>query len=127
MPEHTAFARVALGPGKLVMPEQAVVLQSEPGRAREIARSFLATYLALPNYANNWYRFGFTPDDTLDGGTDALVDALVAWGDLDAIVARVQAHFDAGADHVCVQVLDPDPRALPMRQWRTLAPALLGA
>jgi probable F420-dependent oxidoreductase len=124
MPEHTAFARAALGPGRLVMPEQAVVLETDPERAREIARSFLATYLALPNYANNWFRFGFNPDDTLDGGTDALVDALVAWGDLDAILTRVQAHFDAGADHVCVQVLTDQQLALPLREWRALAPAL---
>ena len=122
-PEHTAAARAALGPDKLVMPEQAVVLESDPAAARAIARGFLATYLALPNYANNWFRFGFTPEDTRDGGTDALVDAIVAWGDVEAILARVQGHLDAGADHVCVQVLTDHPLEGPMDTWRELAPA----
>ncbi len=125
-PEHTAAVRGALGPGALVAPEQAVVLETDPDAAREVARAFLATYLALPNYANNWYRVGFEPDDTRDGGSDRLVDALVAWGDLDAVVGRVQAHRDAGADHVCVQVLGGDPLALPLAGWRRLAPALCG-
>ena len=80
---------------------------------------------ALPNYTNNLRRLGWGDDDLADGGSDALVDAIVAWGDEDAIVARVQAHLDAGADHVCVQVLDSDAAALPMPQWRALAPALL--
>jgi probable F420-dependent oxidoreductase len=123
-PEHTAFARERLGPGKVVAPEQALVLERDPEKARTIARAFLAAYLTLPNYANNWFRFGFTPDDTLNGGTDALVDALIAWGDVDALVARVQAHFDAGADHVCVQVLTDNPLGLPTGEWRELAPAL---
>lgn len=122
-PEHTAAARSALGPDRLVMPEQAVVLETDPDRARAIARGFLATYLQLPNYANNWFRFGFTPDDTAHGGSDALVDAIVAWGDADALLGRVQAHFDAGADHVCVQVLTEDPLGAPMDVWRELAPA----
>jgi probable F420-dependent oxidoreductase len=124
MPEHTAAARAALGPGKLVAPEQAVVLETDPDKARAIARRFLSTYLALPNYANNWFRFGFTPDDTLDGGTDALIDALIVWGDVDTIVARVQAHFDAGADHVCVQALSDDPSGYSLATLRELAPAL---
>ena len=102
------------------------MLEADPGKARAIARAFLATYLGLPNYANNWFRFGFTPEDAADGGTDALVDAIVAWGDEDAIVARVRAHFDAGADHVCVQVLTEEALAGPMEQWRALAPALVG-
>lgn len=123
-PEHTARARVALGPDKLVAPEQAVVLETDRDRAREIARSFLATYLMLPNYVNNWYRLGFTEADTVDGGSDALVDALVAWGDVDAIAARVRAHFDAGADHVCIQVLTGETLGFPMAEWRELAPAL---
>jgi probable F420-dependent oxidoreductase len=123
-PEHTAFARGILGPDKLVAPEQAVVLERDPERARAIARSFLATYLMLPNYVNNWYRFGITPEDTQDGGSDALVDTLVAWGDVDEIVARIRAHFDAGADHVCVQVLTDQPLGLPTEEWRELAPAL---
>jgi probable F420-dependent oxidoreductase len=125
MPEHTAAARAALGPDKIVAPEQAVVLETDPAIARGIARDFLATYLALPNYANNWFRFGFTPEDTLDGGTDALIDALIVWGDLDTIGARLQEHRDAGADHVCIQALTGDRAGLSMDAWRQLA-GLLG-
>ena len=123
-PEHTAVAREALGSGKLVAPEQAVVLATDPVEARAIARSHLAGYLGLPNYTNNWKRFGFTDDDIADGGSDRLVDAFVAWGDEDAIVDRVQAHRDAGADHVCVQVLTADLWELPLDEWRALAPSL---
>jgi probable F420-dependent oxidoreductase len=122
--EHTAFAREALGDGPMLCPEQAVVLTTDPEAGRAAARQHMATYLGLPNYTNNLRRFGWGDDDFADGGTDALVDAIVAWGDEDAIVARVQAHLDAGADHVCVQVLDANAAALPMAQWRTLAPAL---
>jgi probable F420-dependent oxidoreductase len=125
-PDHTAVAREALGPGKLVAPEQGVVLETDPAAARAIARSHLAVYLGLPNYANNWKRFGFTDDDIAAGGSDRLVDALVAWGGEDAIVERVQAHRDAGADHVCVQVLTANLGALPLVEWRALAPALTG-
>lgn len=123
-PEHTAVARDALGPGKIVAPEQAVVLESDPEAARTIARTHLAGYLSLPNYTNNWKRFGFTDDDIAAGGSDRLVDAFVAWGGDDAIVDRVQAHRDAGADHVCVQVLTANVWELPLAEWRALAPAL---
>lgn len=125
-PEHTARARAALGSSALLAPEQAVVLETDPTTARTIARGHMAMYLALPNYVNNLARLGFGPDDVANGGSDRLVDAIVAWGDTEAIVRRVRAHHDAGADHVSVQVLDADPRAMPMRQWRELAPALLG-
>lgn len=124
-PEHTAIARAAVGPDALVAPEQAVVLESDPASARRIARLHLATYLGLPNYANNWIRLGFTPDDLADGGSDRLVDALVAWGDDAALAQRVQAHRDAGADHVCVQLLTDDLRAFPRQRWRDIAPALV--
>ena len=99
---------------------------ADPDEARAIGRSHLAMYVGLPNYANNWKRFGFTDDDTADGGSDRLVDALVAWGDEDAIAARVAAHRDAGADHVCVQVLTADLMGFPLDGWRRLAPALTG-
>ena len=125
-PEHTARARAILGPGKLLAPEQAAVLETDPTVARATARAHMATYLGLPNYARNLKRLGFTDADLADGGSDRLVDAIVVWGDDAAIARRVRAHLDAGADHVCVQVLDPDPRALPLPQWRALAPALLG-
>ncbi len=124
-PEHTAYARNILGKGPLLAPEQAVVLETDAAAARQIARGHMVTYLGLPNYVNNLKRLGFTDDDIANGGSDRLVDAIVAWGSVDAIVKRVRAHHDAGADHVCLQVLDPDPSALPMRQWRALAPALL--
>jgi probable F420-dependent oxidoreductase len=123
--EHTVVAREALGDGPMLCPEQAVVLSTDADEARAAARLHMATYLGLPNYTNNLRRLGWGDDDLADGGSDRLVDAIVAWGDEDAIVARVQAHLDAGADHVCVQVLDASASALPLPQWRTLAPALL--
>ena len=123
-PEHTAAARDAIGPDRLVAVEQAVVLDTDPDRARATARLHLATYLGLPNYANNWRRIGFTDDDIADGGSDRLVDALVVWGDESRIAARVQEHRDAGADHVCVQALSDNPLGFPREQWRALAPAL---
>ena len=123
-PEHTARARAALGPAALLAPEQAVVLETDAATARTIARGHMAMYLTLPNYVNNVKRLGFTDDDVANGGSDRLVDAIVAWGDLDAVRRRVQAHLDAGANHVCLQALDADPRALPLRQWRELAALL---
>ena len=119
--EHTSFAREVLGDGPMLCPEQAVVLDTDPERARAAARLHMATYLTLPNYTNNLRRLGWGDDDLGDGGSDKLVDAIVAWGDEDAILARVRAHLDAGADHVCVQVLGPNATELPMEQWRRLA------
>ncbi len=125
-PEHTAGARAALGPKALVASEQAVVLDSDPLTARETARLHLATYIGLPNYTNNWKRIGFTDDDLANGGSDRLVDAFVVWGDEQAILDRVQAHRDAGADHVCIQVLTTERLVHPLEQWRALAPVLVG-
>jgi probable F420-dependent oxidoreductase len=125
-PELTAQARAGIGPDRLVASEVGVVLETDPTKAREIARIHLQTYLSLPNYANNWKRNGFTDDDIANGGSDRLVDALIGWGDEAAIAARVQQHRDAGADHVCVQVLTSDPASLPVEQWRILAPVLAG-
>jgi probable F420-dependent oxidoreductase len=124
-PEHTRRARDIVGPKVLLAPEQAVVLERNPDTARTIARGHMAIYLGLPNYLNNLRRLGFGDDDFQDGGSTRLVDAIVAWGDVDAVVKRVREHHDAGADHVCIQVLGPDPRALPLADWRTLAAALL--
>ncbi len=123
--EHTAYARGILGPGPLLAPEQAIVLQTDPTVARGIARAHMAMYLGLPNYVNNLRRLGWGNGDLVNGGSDRLVDALVAWGDVAAIVRRVGDHHAAGADHVCVQVLGADPTAVPLAEWRTLAPALL--
>jgi probable F420-dependent oxidoreductase len=125
--EHTAVAREHLGAGKLLLPEQKVVLETDPSTARAVARRAMAVYLGLPNYTNNLRRFGFDDDDFADGGSDRLVDAIVAWGDEDAIRARVDAHHAAGADHVALQVLSADaaPDAIPLLDWRRLADALL--
>jgi probable F420-dependent oxidoreductase len=122
--EHTRFARDVLGPEPLLCPEQAVVLEADPASARRIGRRHLDTYLGLPNYTNNLRRFGLTEEDLAGGGSDRLVDAIVAWGPTEAVVGRVRDHLDAGADHVCIQVLDPDARALPLAGWRELAAAL---
>ena len=108
-PDHTEQARGALGPDKLLCVEQKVVLTEDATVARAAARQALAMYIDLPNYFKNWFRLGFTEDDLADGGSDRLVDGLVAWGSLDRIEARLQAHTDAGADHVCIQPLHPDP------------------
>ncbi|WP_308016492.1 LLM class F420-dependent oxidoreductase [Jidongwangia harbinensis] len=120
-PEHTAHARQILGATKLLVPEQAVVLDSNKTRAREIGRQHLRRYLTLPNYTNNLRRLGYTTDDLDRHGSDRLLDALIAWGDEAAIAERVRQHLEAGADHVCLQVLDPDSRGLPLPQWRRLA------
>jgi probable F420-dependent oxidoreductase len=104
-PEHTAEARRTLGPGKLLVPEQTVVLTADPDQARAIARPWLARYLGYVNYCNNWRRLGFTDEDLAGGGSSRLVDALIAHGTADEIAARAGAHIDAGADEVCVQVL----------------------
>ena len=129
-PEHTAKVRAELGAGPLIAAEQGVVLETDPERARDIARQNLAGYLMLPNYTNNFLRLGFTEDDVAGGGSDRLIDALIVWGDEDTIAARVKAHHDAGAEHVCVQVLNPTGDGggwggSSLEQWRRLAPALL--
>ncbi len=124
-PEHTAQARQILGNGPLLCPEQAVVLEREPARARTIARAFLGFYLTLPNYTNNFLRLGFTEADFQNSGSDRLIDSIVAWGDLEAVRKRIREHHAAGADHVCVQVLTADPQGLPLAEWRELASALL--
>lgn len=123
-PDHTAKARETLGPVPLLCVEQAVVLETEQAKAREIARRHTAVYLAQPNYINALTELGFTPDDMAGGGTDSLVDALVAWGDVDAIVNRIEAHLSAGADHVAVQSLCMQRRGVPTDQWRELAAPL---
>jgi probable F420-dependent oxidoreductase len=104
-PAHTARARAALGKGKLVCPEQKVILGRDAGEARKTARAALARYLALDNYRNNLLSLGFSAAELDGGGADRLVDALVAWGDSGAIRARLDEHFRAGADHVCIQAL----------------------
>jgi probable F420-dependent oxidoreductase len=123
-PAHTARARAVLGAGPVLAPEQGIVLQTDPARARGVAREHLSNYLKLPNYTNSWREDGFGDADFADGGSDRLVDALIAWGDADAIGARVRAHLEAGADHVCIQPVIRDlDRAIA--ELRTLAPTLV--
>ncbi len=126
-PEHTEFARKTMGPEAALYPEQMAVLETDPAKAREIARQGMAIYLGLPNYTNNLLRLGYTQED-INGGpgetpSDRLVDAIVVWGTVDDVKARVDAHFDAGADHVCVQVLADSPAEI-RHGWGELAPAL---
>ncbi len=121
-PEHTAQARERLGAGRLLAPEQAVLLASGPSEARSQAREHVRVYLQLPNYVNNLRRLGFTDEDVSGDGSDRLVDAIVAWGSLDQVRERVVAHLEAGADHVALQALGP--RSL--EQLLELAPALAG-
>ena len=124
-PDHTATAREVLGKGPLLATEVMVVLDDDPAGARAVARQHLSRYMVLPNYTNNFLRHGFTEDDLLDGGSDRLVDSVIPWGALDTIAARIGEHHDAGADHVCVQVLQADAAALPRDAWRRLAEAVL--
>lgn len=124
-PEHTATARKILGSGPWLCVEQAVVLEADAAKARQIARAFLGFYLTLPNYTNNFLRLGFTEDDSKNGGSDRLIDAIIAWGTLDAVRKRIDAHLTAGADHVCIQALPADPKSMPLREWRELAGALI--
>jgi probable F420-dependent oxidoreductase len=120
-PEHTGQARQILGPGPLLAPEQKVVLETDPQRARAIARPYVQNpYLGLTNYVTNLRRLGWTDADLAGGGSDALIDALVVHGDADALGRGVTAHLDAGADHVAVQALGSDP----MPALRALAGAL---
>ncbi|HEV3227392.1 MAG TPA: LLM class F420-dependent oxidoreductase [Acidimicrobiales bacterium] len=122
--EHTAQAREILGPDPILAPEQMVVLETDRAKALAIARAGMAVYLRAPNYVNNLKRHGFTDDDVADGGSERLVDAIVATGDVSAAVDRVQQHFDAGASHVCVQVLGEHFTDVPEGAWRDLAAAL---
>lgn len=120
--EHTPYAREIMGPDALLAPEQAVVFEADPTKARAIARQHMTTYTRLPNYTNNLKRFGFTEEEIVNQD-DRLVDAIVAWGTTDAIVSRIKQHLDSGANHVCVQVLGENPTALPMNEWQELADA----
>ena len=122
--EHTAMARGVLGADPLLLVELTAVLDSDASRARETARTFAARYLAAPNYARNLLRLGYTEADVASGGSDRLLDDVVVQGDVGAIVARVRAHLDAGADHVCVQLRAPDPTDLCVDGYRELAAGL---
>ena len=122
-PEHTARAREILGDDKILAPEQKVLLSKDPSEARRLGRKFCSAYVGLVNYRNNLLTLGFADADFEDGGSDRLVDAIVAWGDETAIMKRIEAHWQAGADHVCVQPLRPDGELGPdLKTMQALAP-----
>jgi probable F420-dependent oxidoreductase len=123
-PSHTAKAREILGPVPLLAPEQAVVLETDATRARELGRQHMAVYLRLPNYVNNLRALGYDDADFADGGSERLVDAIVGWGDEEAIAGRLREHFDAGADHVAIQAYAENADAA-LEQLDRLAPTLL--
>ncbi len=124
-PEHTATAREILGPDAWLCVEQKIVMTTDAAAARAAARGALGLYADLPNYRNNWLRLGFTDADIDDGGTDDFIDALVAWGDESAVRDRIRAHWDAGADHVCIQPLHPSGEmgAVDWNALEALAPS----
>ncbi len=121
--EHTARAREILGSGPFLAPEVAVVLHADPDSARRLARRYASIYLDLPNYTNNLRTFGFGDDDIGGGGSDRLIDAVIPWGDAATVATRLRGHLEAGADHVCVQVI-ADHQDLPLEEYRELAAAL---
>ncbi len=123
--EHTLEARAILGPGKLLCPEVWVLLETDPAAARRAAREALSHYLQLENYVNAWRGQGFVDADLAGGGSDRFIDAIVAWGDEAAIRARIQQHWDAGADHVCIQPIGPQGgrQLVDERVLELLAPA----
>jgi len=123
--EHTPFARERVGSETCLAVEQTAVLSTNVDAARRIGRAFARHYLALPNYANSLRRLGWGDEDIANDGSDRLIDAVVARGDVDAIVARVKAHLDGGADHVCVQLRAESSADPAVAGYRELASALL--
>jgi probable F420-dependent oxidoreductase len=123
--EHTARAREILGPEPLLAPEQAVTLELDPEAARRIARRYMKGYLELPNYTSNLTRLGWMDDDLAGSGSDRLLDAMVAWGGVETVRARLDQHRQAGADHVAIRVLTEDPRRFPEKELEELAAALI--
>jgi probable F420-dependent oxidoreductase len=122
--EHTRFARERLGPGKLVATEVACVVDTDVARARAVARDYAQLYLGLRNYTQNLLKFGFSEEDIANGGSDRLIDAVVPHGSAEQIAEVVRAHFDAGADHVCLQALGEE--GIPRESWTALARTLIG-
>ncbi|MEU1590643.1 TIGR03620 family F420-dependent LLM class oxidoreductase [Micromonospora sp. NPDC005710] len=124
--EHTAEARAAIGPDRLLATEVAVVLDTDADTARANARQYASGYLALPNYTNNLRRFGWTDEDFADGGSDRLIDALIPWGSVEKVTAGLEEHYQAGADEVAIQVLNGgDATTFPADAFRVLAAALI--
>jgi probable F420-dependent oxidoreductase len=123
---HTARARAILGNGPLLAPEVTVVLERDPAAARDVARSFTTGYLGLPNYAGNLLSIGYEEEDIAGGGSDRLVDDLVCWGDAEVVAKKVREHYEAGADHVCLQVVSGSRSSFPLAEYRELAAAMKG-
>jgi probable F420-dependent oxidoreductase len=121
--EHTQFVRGQLGPGKLVAPELACVVDRDPVRAKAVARDYAKLYLGLRNYTQNLLRFGFSEADIAHGGSDRLIDAIIPQGSADQIAEVVRAHLDAGADHVCLQPLGEE--GIPRESWTALSKRLV--
>ena len=117
-PEHTAMASGVLGPDRWLCVEQKICMTDDAGRARAVAAAQMARYLALPNYRNNWLRLGFTEDDLAGQGSERFLDAMVASGSEDAIRTRIEAHYEAGATHVCLQPFDPS--GAPTPDWNAI-------
>jgi probable F420-dependent oxidoreductase len=125
--EHTARARSILGPAPLLAPEVAVVLETDPVAARALAREYASLYLGLPNYTQNLRSFGFGDEDINSGGSDRLINAVIPWGDAATIADRIREHHDAGADHVCLQVISAGGRhGFPLAEYTELAGVLIG-
>jgi probable F420-dependent oxidoreductase len=124
-PEHTRHARDLLGPEAILAPEQMVLLEDDPSRARSVARRVLALYLRLPNYVANLRRLGFDETDVADEGSDRLIDSLIALGAPSNVARRVDEHLAAGANHVCIQTLRREDDAIPRAAWQRLAATLL--
>jgi probable F420-dependent oxidoreductase len=124
-PDHTRFARERVGPGALVAPEVTVVVEPDTDTARELARAFAARYLRLTNYTANLLRHGFTEDDLANGGSDRLIDAVIPHGSAEQVAEAVYAHFDAGADHVCLQPVGHG--GVPLEDYRALARVLISS
>jgi probable F420-dependent oxidoreductase len=121
--QHTHAVREQLGPGKLIAPELACVVDTDTVRAKAVARDYAKLYLGLRNYVQNLLQLGFNEDDVANGGSDRLIDAIVPQGSADEVAAMAHAHLDAGADHVCVQPLGED--GIPRSAWAALAKALI--
>lgn len=123
-PEHTKRAREILGPDAWLCPEQKILLERDPLVARRIGREAMAVYVRLPNYQNNLLELGFEAADFEDGGSDRLVDSIIAWGDESMLADRIRAHHEAGANHVCIQPIRPDGKPGPdLRALEALAPS----
>ena len=125
-PENTKRSREIMGPGPWLCPEQKILLETDPVRARERARAAMAGPLTMPNYRRNLMRAGFEESELDNGGSDRVVDAVVAWGDLPDLAQRVQEHLDAGASHVCIQPLSmEDPTKPDLSLLERIAPLVL--